>query len=75
MTAQTNYQLADFIAATSHRLHIRKAGYVIAIEERNGSRLLKTSRIHPGNDTLDCCLLDVAAEIKDAGREYKIEES
>jgi hypothetical protein len=39
----------------------RKNGHVITMEEREGSHLLRVINIHPGKDTLDCCLKDLAA--------------
>jgi len=68
-TIETN-RAEDFIRSLKHKsVHLSKYGNVVRMEERidSGSHIGKSINIHPGRDTLDCCLLDLKAICEDEG--------
>lgn len=71
MTEITINQLEDFFNSIRKNsgINARIVGYVVNVEERldKGFHLGKSLRVHPGKDTLDCCLLDVLAMASDKG--------
>jgi len=72
MTQIAHNQVTDFLQSLRENssVCIEKYGYVIRLEERldGGSHIGKSLKVHPGNDSLDCCLLDCQAIAKDNGR-------
>ena len=76
MTELSQRDVEDFAKKITGEAHIMKIGYCVTIEEyrknERGSRSLgKTIRVHPGKDTLDCCMLDCAAILSDEGKKFK----
>jgi hypothetical protein len=51
------------------QVNVRITGYCVTLEELlyASSHLGRTIRIHPGNDTLECCKADLIAMAKDFG--------
>ena len=72
MTQITHDTVYDFLLEIKGRGNSINAsiyGYVIRLEERlgGGSHLGKSIRVHPGNDSLECCKADILAMAKDYG--------
>lgn len=72
-TIETN-KAEDYITGAIFPIYARKYGHVIRLEQRDASHLMGSGcNVHPGNDTLDCCLKDLEAIAKDSGKQFKIE--